>query len=139
MGTVKEEGAHIDPDEEGRQSRIAIMPPLSSVYNLLDFESIARRVMKKNAWAYYSSGADDEIVRAVTLYWKRYTSANRFAYRLCEKTILHSIKLAFALALWSTLDMLTYQRPCLVSQPNPLSMSPQRPWGNLGILKARCV
>jgi L-lactate dehydrogenase (cytochrome) len=28
----------------------------------MDFEAVARRVMKKTAWAYYSSGADDEIV-----------------------------------------------------------------------------
>jgi L-lactate dehydrogenase (cytochrome) len=27
----------------------------------MDFESVAREVMKKPAWAYYSSGADDEI------------------------------------------------------------------------------
>ena len=31
-------------------------------YNLMDFEAVARRTMKKTAWAYYSSGADDEIV-----------------------------------------------------------------------------
>jgi L-lactate dehydrogenase (cytochrome) len=28
----------------------------------MDFEAVARGVMKKTAWAYYSSGADDEIV-----------------------------------------------------------------------------
>jgi L-lactate dehydrogenase (cytochrome) len=28
----------------------------------MDFEAVAKRVMKKTAWAYYSSGADDEIV-----------------------------------------------------------------------------
>jgi L-lactate dehydrogenase (cytochrome) len=39
------------------------MPPLAACYNLMDFEAVARRVMKKTAWAYYSSGADDEIVR----------------------------------------------------------------------------
>lgn len=65
MGTVAKEDRDIDPEEEERRLRIAKMPPLSSVYNLFDFESIARRVMKKNAWAYYSSGADDEFVRAV--------------------------------------------------------------------------
>jgi L-lactate dehydrogenase (cytochrome) len=38
------------------------MPILEQCYNLMDFEAVARRVMKKTAWAYYSSGADDEIV-----------------------------------------------------------------------------
>ncbi|CAK7564645.1 MAG: hypothetical protein SEPTF4163_002541 [Sporothrix epigloea] len=37
------------------------MPPIDSCYNLLDFEAVARRVMKRGAWAYYSSAADDEI------------------------------------------------------------------------------
>ncbi|EQK99164.1 FMN-dependent dehydrogenase [Ophiocordyceps sinensis CO18] len=36
-------------------------PLLSQCYNLFDFEAVARRVMKKTAWAYYSSAADDEI------------------------------------------------------------------------------
>jgi hypothetical protein len=38
------------------------MPSLAACYNLMDFEAVARQVMKKTAWAYYSSGADDEIV-----------------------------------------------------------------------------
>ena len=40
-------------------------PPLEAVLNLHDFEAIAQRVMvhtgKKEAWDYYSSGADDEL------------------------------------------------------------------------------
>ncbi|KAK6614872.1 FMN-dependent dehydrogenase [Botrytis cinerea] len=61
MGTVKKEEKEFDPDEEARQERISRMPILEQCYNLMDFESVARRVMKKTAWAYYSSGADDEI------------------------------------------------------------------------------
>ncbi|TGO61964.1 hypothetical protein BCON_0023g00220 [Botryotinia convoluta] len=61
MGTVEKEEKEFDPDEEARQERIARMPILEQCYNLMDFESVARRVMKKTAWAYYSSGADDEI------------------------------------------------------------------------------
>jgi L-lactate dehydrogenase (cytochrome) len=38
------------------------MPLLEQCYNLMDFEAVARRVMKKTAWGYYSSAADDEIV-----------------------------------------------------------------------------
>ncbi|KAJ5083854.1 hypothetical protein NUU61_008433 [Penicillium alfredii] len=36
-------------------------PPLSTLINLQDFEEIAQRYLPINAWAYYSSGADDEI------------------------------------------------------------------------------
>lgn len=36
-------------------------PPLSSLINLHDFEEVAQRYLPPNAWAYYSSGADDEI------------------------------------------------------------------------------
>ena len=40
-------------------------PPLKAVLNLHDFEAIAQRVLhgnnKKEAWDYYSSGADDEL------------------------------------------------------------------------------
>ncbi len=62
METVEQEEKEFDPDEEERQERIKRMPTLEQCYNLMDFEAVARRVMKKTAWAYYSSGADDEIV-----------------------------------------------------------------------------
>lgn len=39
----------------------SIAPPLRSLINLQDFEEIAKRSLPPNAWAYYSSGADDEI------------------------------------------------------------------------------
>ena len=61
MDSVEQEKIY-DPDEEERQERIKRMPILEQCYNLMDFEAVARRVMKKTAWAYYSSGADDEIV-----------------------------------------------------------------------------
>lgn len=63
MGTVEQEEKEVDPDEVDRQDRIAQKPLLSQCYNLLDFEAVASRVMKKGAWGYYSSAADDEIVR----------------------------------------------------------------------------
>ncbi|KAL8774552.1 MAG: hypothetical protein Q9209_000925 [Squamulea sp. 1 TL-2023] len=61
MDTVQQDEAEYDPDEAERQERIKKMPILEQCYNLMDFEAVARRVMKKTAWAYYSSGADDEI------------------------------------------------------------------------------
>ena len=61
MDTVEKEEKEESPEEKDRQERIKMMPPLEACYNLMDFESVAREVMKKPAWAYYSSGADDEI------------------------------------------------------------------------------
>ena len=57
MKTVEHE-EEVDPEEEERQGRIKRMPILEQFYNLMDFEAVARRVMKKTAWAY----SDDEIV-----------------------------------------------------------------------------
>lgn len=62
MGTVAKVEKEITPEERERLDRIDRMPSLDQCYNLLDFEAVAKRVMKKTAWAYYSSGADDEIV-----------------------------------------------------------------------------
>lgn len=66
MKTVQQDEKVESPDEKERQLRIANMPILEECYNLMDFEAVARRVMKKTAWAYYSSGADDEIVSHCT-------------------------------------------------------------------------
>jgi L-lactate dehydrogenase (cytochrome) len=62
MSTVEQERREDDPDEVDRQKRVKQKPLLSQCYNLHDFEAVARRVMKKTAWGYYSSAADDEIV-----------------------------------------------------------------------------
>jgi L-lactate dehydrogenase (cytochrome) len=62
MGTVEKEEKEETPEERERQERIRNMPIMEECYNLMDFEAVAKRVMKKTAWAYYSSGADDEIV-----------------------------------------------------------------------------
>lgn len=61
MRTVEVEEKEESPEEKERQKRIKDMPKLEACYNLMDFEAVARHVMKKPAWAYYSSGADDEI------------------------------------------------------------------------------
>lgn len=50
------------PEEAERREAVALRPALEQMYNLLDFEAVAKRVMKRTAWAYYSSAADDEIV-----------------------------------------------------------------------------
>lgn len=62
MQTVEKEEKETSPEEEERLRRIQEKPLLEQCYNLMDFEAVARRVMKKTAWGYYSSAADDEIV-----------------------------------------------------------------------------
>lgn len=64
MNTVEKEEKEESPEEKERQQLIQNKPLLETCYNLMDFEAVARRTMKKGAWAYYSSAADDEIVRA---------------------------------------------------------------------------
>jgi L-lactate dehydrogenase (cytochrome) len=71
MRTVKQEEKEEDPEEKDRQERIKNMPILEQCYNLMDFEAVARNVMKKTAWAYYSSGADDEIVSPPFHLWRK--------------------------------------------------------------------
>lgn len=63
MKTVEKEEKEETPEERERQQLIKTMPLLEQCYNLMDFEAVARRIMKKTAWGYYSSAADDEIVR----------------------------------------------------------------------------
>ncbi|CAO3657466.1 unnamed protein product [Mucor hiemalis] len=53
----------VEEDAEDKRVRLAreSMPRLEEMYNSFDFETVARSVLKSDAWAYYSSGADDEI------------------------------------------------------------------------------
>lgn len=44
-----------------RLSNIDNKPSLSSMQNLYDFEKVAKNILPKDAWAYYSCGSDDEI------------------------------------------------------------------------------
>lgn len=67
MGTVAKEARAEDPEEAARLQRVEQKPLLSQCYNLFDFEAVARRIMKKTAWGYYSSAADDEIVRWLSM------------------------------------------------------------------------
>lgn len=43
--------------EEMRSKR----PPLMTILNLSEFEYVAKQVLPKHAWAYYSGGSDDEV------------------------------------------------------------------------------
>ncbi|KAM5464547.1 putative L-lactate dehydrogenase (cytochrome) [Microsporum ferrugineum] len=61
MASMAQEKKAVDPEEEQRLERIRRMPSLDQCYNLMDFEAVASRVMKKTAWGYYSSGTEDEM------------------------------------------------------------------------------
>ncbi|OUM55111.1 hypothetical protein BVG19_g4593 [[Candida] boidinii] len=52
----------LDDDEIERLSNVDNKPPLNKIFNLHDFEYVAKSILPKNAWAYYSSGSDDEII-----------------------------------------------------------------------------
>lgn len=56
-----EEEEEVTPEEKARLERYENRPPLSQIFNSFDFEYVARHTMSPNAWAYYSSGSDDEI------------------------------------------------------------------------------
>ncbi|TKA55417.1 hypothetical protein B0A53_02341 [Rhodotorula sp. CCFEE 5036] len=48
-------------EEKARKQRVQDKPPLDECLSLYDFEAVAKSVLPMGAWAYYSSGADDEI------------------------------------------------------------------------------
>ena len=96
MQTVQKEDKAEDPDEQERLARVERMPILEQCYNLMDFEAVAKRIMKKTAWAYYSSGADDEIVSFAFALWRQVVSFTSVltcdSYRLSARTIQLSIR-----------------------------------------------
>lgn len=53
-------GETIEEFEQKQQLRKQL-PDLNSIINLYDFEKLASAILSNQAWAYYSSGADDEI------------------------------------------------------------------------------
>ena len=72
MGTISEDDVANDAGQKGELSKeeekarasvakVSDKPALDEMLNLADFESVARNVMTPEAWAYYSSAADDEI------------------------------------------------------------------------------
>lgn len=56
-----EDGEPLTEHEKLRRKHLQAMPDIGLIYNLHDFEYVAKLTMEKTAWAYYSSGADDEI------------------------------------------------------------------------------
>lgn len=48
-----------EEEERKRKERLAMVPPMSKCLNLWDMELVASKVLSPEAWAYYSSAADD--------------------------------------------------------------------------------
>ncbi|PWN42473.1 putative CYB2-L-lactate dehydrogenase [Ceraceosorus guamensis] len=61
MSTVKKEEKKESAEDKQVAKAKDELPPLELCLNLYDFEVIAKKVLKAPAWAYYSSGADDEV------------------------------------------------------------------------------
>ncbi|KAL1938551.1 hypothetical protein VTO73DRAFT_11574 [Trametes versicolor] len=51
----------VTDEDRRRQALLDARPPLDTVLNMHDFETVARTVLPEKAWAYYSSASDDEI------------------------------------------------------------------------------
>ncbi|KAI9568876.1 glyoxylate dehydrogenase [Boletus coccyginus] len=54
-------GKVVTTDDIRRQELLAARPSLDEIVNLHDFEAVAKAILPPKAWAYYSSGSDDEI------------------------------------------------------------------------------
>lgn len=69
IGKLNEDAPHLESDyhvddvefEQQRLENIMNLPPVSSIQNSYDFEKLAKNILPKDAWAYYSCGSDDEI------------------------------------------------------------------------------
>jgi len=124
MQTVQKEDKAEDPDEQERLARVERMPILEQCYNLMDFEAVAKRTMKKTAWAYYSSGADDEIVSTSFLrscIWLVDECTDLWPYRLSARTTQLSTRFGSGLGSSKMLSTSTLQRQCSVPRSRFLS------------------
>ncbi|KAI0795096.1 glyoxylate dehydrogenase [Abortiporus biennis] len=59
--TVAKVVKEVTEEEKHRQAMMDARPPLENIINMHDFEIVAKAVLPEKAWAYYSSGSDDEI------------------------------------------------------------------------------
>ncbi|GHJ89828.1 hypothetical protein NliqN6_6230 [Naganishia liquefaciens] len=74
--SIKTVVKEITQEEQVRQDKLAALPPLDEILSLHDFEALAKETMSDKAWAYYSSGADDEITMR-----ENYTAFHRIWFR----------------------------------------------------------
>ncbi|KAM5543006.1 hypothetical protein V8D89_003390 [Ganoderma adspersum] len=59
--TVTKVIKEVTPEEKRRLALMEARPPIDTIFNLHDFENVAKLVLPDKAWAYYSSASDDEI------------------------------------------------------------------------------
>lgn len=64
------------------ETKVIKKPQLSQMLNLFDFEAVAKHVLSEEAFAYYSSGADDEYVicNCINLYYRLTLQENHSAF-----------------------------------------------------------
>ncbi|KAJ9101654.1 hypothetical protein QFC20_005187 [Naganishia adeliensis] len=74
--SIKTVVREVTQQEQVRQDKLASLPPLDEILSLHDFEALAKETMSDKAWAYYSSGADDEITMR-----ENYTAFHRIWFR----------------------------------------------------------
>ena len=67
VAVVSERETQVVTGKDKSYSTPWMKPALEECLNLDDFEDVARRVMSEAAWAYYSSGADDEVVSTLLI------------------------------------------------------------------------
>lgn len=61
IGEMEKAADITEDNDEDRLERIENKPPLAAMFNLSDFEYVAKAILPKNAWSYYSGGSDDEV------------------------------------------------------------------------------
>ncbi|KAJ9092663.1 hypothetical protein QFC21_006727 [Naganishia friedmannii] len=66
VSSIKTVVREVTQEEQVRQDKLQTLPPLDEILSLHDFEALAKETMSDKAWAYYSSGADDEITMTAT-------------------------------------------------------------------------
>ncbi len=59
--TVKIVQRELTEAEKKRRDALANLPQVETMFNLDDFEKVAKTILSDQAWAYYSSAGDDEI------------------------------------------------------------------------------
>lgn len=63
MKEKSESEENLSQREVNRRKALQNLPPIGSILNLDDFQKVAQTILTDQAWAYYSSAADDEITK----------------------------------------------------------------------------
>ncbi|BCS12728.1 L-lactate dehydrogenase [Aspergillus luchuensis IFO 4308] len=85
-------------------------PPLSSIINLNDFEKVAQQHLPPHAWAYYYSGADDEISKR-----EGQEAYQRLSFRPRILRSIRSVDTATSI-LGQSVSLPVYMSPCGIAK-----------------------